>query len=188
MSAVHEGHHRIQHDSSKPTGAATPTKFNPMMVVMRLPSLIISPRTTLNSTTRTLGGWAGCGQLPIGQTVCLSKGTPPSPAPVSNAVCGPQVPGTQAPSAGTNISIMNPCPLNASCDAWGLCGTTSEFCTPSLASTGAPGTHKAHTNGCISNCGTDIVNNGIKPANPLFRVGYFGGYNFKRSCLNTDVS
>jgi hypothetical protein len=142
----------------------------------------------IESFNKNTWGWAGCGQLPIGQTICLSKGTPPFPAPISNAVCGPQVPGTQAPSAGTDISMMNPCPLNACCDAWGLCGTTSEFCTPSLASTGAPGTHMPHTNGCISNCGTDIVNNDIPPANPLFRVGYFEGYNFKRPCLNMDAS
>ncbi|KAJ5167058.1 uncharacterized protein N7482_005839 [Penicillium canariense] len=133
-------------------------------------------------------GWAGCGQLQPDQSICLSKGAPPFPAPISNAVCGPQVPGTQAPSAGTNISMMNLCPLNACCDAWGMCGTTSEFCTPSLASTGAPGSHKPLTNGCISNCGTDIVNNDNPPVNPLFRIGYFEGYNFNRPCLNMDVT
>lgn len=33
----------------------------------------------------------GCSDLQIGQYICLSTGTPPFPATVSNAVCGPQV-------------------------------------------------------------------------------------------------
>ena len=41
------------------------------------------------------------------------------PAPISNAVCGPQVLGTVVPPAGTDISTLNPCPLNACCDVWG---------------------------------------------------------------------
>lgn len=36
-------------------------------------------------------GWAGCKNLQKGQEICLSKGKPPFPAPLSNALCGPQV-------------------------------------------------------------------------------------------------
>jgi hypothetical protein len=36
-------------------------------------------------------GWAGCGKLIKGMNICLSDGTPPMPAPIDNAVCGPQV-------------------------------------------------------------------------------------------------
>lgn len=32
-------------------------------------------------------------------------------------------------------------------------------CTEKLADTSAPGTAEPETNGCISNCGTEIVNN-----------------------------
>ncbi len=36
-------------------------------------------------------GWIGCGDLQIGQEICLSSGSPPFPAPVQGNVCGPQV-------------------------------------------------------------------------------------------------
>lgn len=36
-------------------------------------------------------GWAGCSMLVLNATICLSDGTPPMPAPIGNAVCGPQV-------------------------------------------------------------------------------------------------
>lgn len=39
-------------------------------------------------------GWMGCKKLIKGQNICLSDGTPPMPAPLVNATCGPQVPGT----------------------------------------------------------------------------------------------
>jgi hypothetical protein len=38
------------------------------------------------------------------------------PAPISNAVCGPQKPDTPTPPKGTDISELNPCPLNACCN------------------------------------------------------------------------
>lgn len=63
--------------------------------------------------------WNGCGDMLAGIVICLSTGTPPMPAPVANAVCGPTVPGTPTPPAGTNISLLNECPLNACCDVWG---------------------------------------------------------------------
>lgn len=36
-------------------------------------------------------GWAGCGLIEDGQKICLSSGTPPFPAAVDGAICGPQV-------------------------------------------------------------------------------------------------
>ncbi|EXV01258.1 chitinase (glycoside hydrolase family 18) [Metarhizium robertsii] len=129
-------------------------------------------------------GWNGCQNIWDEIRICLSSGTPPMPAPVTNAVCGPQVPGTQPAAAGADISQLNPCPLNACCDVWGQCGTTTEFCVDT--STGAPGTAEPGTNGCISNCGTTIVR-GDAPA--VFRkIGYFEGYSFSsRQCLYQDA-
>ncbi|KAE8327990.1 hypothetical protein BDV39DRAFT_214550 [Aspergillus sergii] len=131
-------------------------------------------------------GWAGCAHLQSGQLICLSEGTPPMPSPVQGATCGPQVPGTEKPSNGTALADLNPCPLNACCDAWGFCGTTVDFCTKSPADTGAPGTAKPGTNGCISNCGMDIVNNGKAP-DQLKTVGYFEAFDQSRVCLRMSV-
>lgn len=36
-------------------------------------------------------GWSGCNDLQHGQRICLSTGTPPFPAEMANANCGPQV-------------------------------------------------------------------------------------------------
>ncbi|EJP62058.1 chitinase-like protein [Beauveria bassiana ARSEF 2860] len=129
-------------------------------------------------------GWNGCGSnMWEGTLICLTKGTPPMPAPIANTVCGPQVPGTRPPTDGTDLSKLNPCPLNACCDVWGQCGTTAEFCIDT--STGAPGTAKKGTNGCISNCGTDLARG---DAPETFRkIGYFEGYNLARKCLNVDA-
>ncbi|KAI1080982.1 hypothetical protein F5B20DRAFT_579808 [Whalleya microplaca] len=86
-------------------------------------------------------GWAGCDLLQLGQTICLSDGTPPFPAPVNGALCGPQVPGTEQP---TNISsnkwaTLNPCPFNSSCDRRGHCGNSTEFHIPKPFYTGGIG-------------------------------------------------
>ncbi|KAJ7161200.1 glycoside hydrolase family 18 protein [Mycena filopes] len=89
--------------------------------------------------------------------ICLSKGDPPMPVAVNGTQCGPQVAGTKRPSNWADISSLNPCPLNACCDKWGQCGITPDYCTASKSSTGAPGTSAPGTNGCISNCGTDIA-------------------------------
>jgi LysM repeat protein len=137
----------------------------------------------LESFNKNTWGWNGCSDLWVGVNMCLSTGTPPMPAPVANAVCGPQVPGTVKPPAGTDLSNLNPCLLNACCDVWGQCGTTVEFCTNT--STGAPGTAQAGTNGCISNCGTNIVQSG--PPATYINVGYFEGFNLGRPCLNMDI-
>ncbi|KAI1120979.1 hypothetical protein F5Y10DRAFT_289094 [Nemania abortiva] len=137
----------------------------------------------LESFNKNTWAWNGCNLLWVGTIICLSEGDPPMPAPVANAICGPQVPGTQTPPKGTDISTLNQCALNACCDVWGQCGTTSEFCTNT--STGAPGTAMPGTNGCISNCGTNIVFSG---APEVFRsVTYFEGYNLGRTCLYMDA-
>ncbi|KAI8261295.1 hypothetical protein K4K58_001428 [Colletotrichum sp. SAR11_239] len=131
-------------------------------------------------------GWAGCSRLQKSQRICLSPGTPPFPPAVPDTQCGPQVLGTKKPIDGTPWEQLNPCPLKACCDVWGFCGTTTEFCTKTPADTGAPGTAKPGTNGCISNCGTNIVNNDKPPA--FFRtVGYFESWNHRRPCLKMDA-
>lgn len=133
-------------------------------------------------------GWAGCGSgMGVGQVICLSSGNPPFRSSLDGATCGPQVPGTVKPAAGTDWSSMNPCPLNACCDVWGFCGVTDEFCTPTPADSGAPGTAKPNTNGCISNCGTKITNNDVAPSE-FRKVGYFEAWNSERSCLNMDIT
>ncbi|KAI6754849.1 hypothetical protein HG530_012601 [Fusarium avenaceum] len=58
-----------------------------------------------------------------------------------------------------------------------------EFCTDT--NTGAPGTAKEGTNGCISNCGTKIVKSG---GGGGIKIGYFQGYGMGRPCLYQDAS
>ncbi|KAE8404436.1 hypothetical protein BDV37DRAFT_293915 [Aspergillus pseudonomiae] len=129
-------------------------------------------------------GWNGCSNVWIGTIICLSSGSPPMPNPVANAVCGPQVPGTETPKDTTDIAGLNPCPLNACCNVWGQCGITDEFCIDT--STGAPGSAKKGTNGCISNCGTQLVRG---DAPEVFRsIAYFEGYSLgSRACLYQDA-
>jgi chitinase len=140
----------------------------------------------LESFNKQTWGWTGCGDLPLAVNMCISTGTPAIPAPVQGVVCGPQVPGTTRPASGTSLASLNPCPLNACCDVYGQCGTTSEFCTESTSSTGAPGTAALHSNGCISNCGTNIIT-GTAPST-FIKVAYFEGFNGQRPCLNMDPS
>ncbi|KAF3054755.1 hypothetical protein CFAM422_013264 [Trichoderma lentiforme] len=132
-------------------------------------------------------GWNGCGKVLIKDAqICLSTGTPPFPVSVSNAVCGPQVPGTKKPTSGTSDDWvkLNPCPLNVCCNIWGQCGTTDDFCVASKSATGAPGT-SAIKNGCISSCGRDIIK-GSAPAKTM-RVAYYESWNSNRKCLHMDV-
>ena len=49
------------------------------------------------------------------------------------------------------------------------------------------GTAKPNTNGCISNCGTKIVNNAAGPAQ-FAHVGYFEAFNNERDCLHMDIT
>lgn len=135
-----------------------------------------------NFNDGTTWGWFGCGDLQLGQKMCLSTGTPPLPAPVSNAQCGPTVPGTEMPTNGTTLAALNPCPLNACCDIWGQCGITPTYCTNHTGPTGNPGTAPPHENGCISHCGTSIKNK-VSPTS-FSKIGYYESWNFDRSCLN----
>lgn len=95
-------------------------------------------------------GWNGCKVLYQNAQICLSTGTPPFPVSVSNALCGPQVPGTKKPTSGSSDdwAKLNPCPLNVCCNVWGQCGTTDDFCVISKSATGAPGTSAPGKNGC----------------------------------------
>ncbi|THC89244.1 hypothetical protein EYZ11_011312 [Aspergillus tanneri] len=112
-------------------------------------------KEALEDFNKKTWGWNGCSNVGIGTVICLSSGSPPMPDPVANAVYGPQVPGTEAPEDTTDISRLNPCPLNACCNVWGQCGITDEFCIDT--GTGAPGSAEKGTNGCISNYGTELV-------------------------------
>lgn len=128
-------------------------------------------------------GWAGCSFLQPGQVFCLSRGSPPMPPSLPNAVCGPQVNGTKKPADMDDLASLNPCPLKACCNVWGQCGTTKDFCIKAPADTGAPGTTKPGANSCVYNCGMDIVNNKDPPAS-FIKVGYFEAFNPKRPCLH----
>lgn len=128
-------------------------------------------------------GWLGCDHLQAEKTICLSSGTPPFPAPVC---CGPQVASTQESTNGVSWELLNPCPLNACCDVWGQCGITDEFCIPSSPPTGAPATAASGQNGCISNCGSSIVNNAVGPSR-VYKIGYFEAFNTQRLCLNMSA-
>jgi hypothetical protein len=46
-------------------------------------------------------GWSGCNPLRLAVRMCLSTGHPPFPAPIRNAVCGPQKLNTQPPAGGS---------------------------------------------------------------------------------------
>lgn len=132
-------------------------------------------------------GWAGCSQIQPGQKICLSKGEPPMPASVENALCGPTVPGTLRPTDGKALKDLNPCPLNVCCNVWGQCGLTDDFCVPNPADTGAPGTSKPGKNGCIASCGMEITNNANPPAQ-FRKIAYFEAWNKNRPCLHMDVT
>ncbi|KAG6002439.1 hypothetical protein E4U43_001120, partial [Claviceps pusilla] len=129
--------------------------------------------------------WPGCKAIRNGVKICLSKGHPPMPAPISNAVCGPQKPGTPAAKPGTDLSTLNPCPLNACCNTLGQCGVTEDFCISTQGS-GSPGTGKNGTLGCISNCGMDVRTG--DPPKEFINMAYFDGLNLGRGCLNMDIS
>ncbi|KAL2127503.1 hypothetical protein VTI74DRAFT_10626 [Chaetomium olivicolor] len=127
-------------------------------------------------------GWSGCNPLFEKTIICLSKGSPPFPAPIPNAVCGPQKPGSKPPTDGSDIAKLNPCPLNACCNIWGQCGVTTDFCIDT--NTGPPGTAKNGTYGCISNCGVDVVKG---TGNGAIKLAYFQGYGMNRPCLYQDA-
>lgn len=135
-------------------------------------------------------GWMGCQNqnLQAGQNICLSPGTPPFPAPISNAVCGPQVPGTSNPQDGTYWGFLNPCPLDVCCDSWGQCGIEPEFCVKKDSPTGAPGTE-----GCVAYCGYELIQDPAAVQNPptsdwYMQVGYYEGWNLQRNCDKMEPS
>ncbi|KAJ3495624.1 hypothetical protein NLG97_g3256 [Lecanicillium saksenae] len=130
-------------------------------------------------------GWKGCELVFKDFKMCVSKGDAPMPAPVSNAVCGPTVPGTPQPPKGTDLTTLNECPLKACCNVWGQCGLTDDFCTYSPSKSGAPGT-SALRNGCVSNCGRELKK-GPAPAKKM-KVAYFEAWNSNRPCLHMDVT
>lgn len=64
-------------------------------------------------------GWTGCKNIFKNSVICVSKGSPPMPAEVSDAQCGPQVRGTKPPKDMSTLADLNPCPLNACCNTFG---------------------------------------------------------------------
>ncbi|KAJ5100662.1 glycoside hydrolase [Penicillium angulare] len=146
-------------------------------------------RGTIEKYNKNTWGWAGCTEMQKEAKICLSDGTPPFPSSTDDALCGPQVKGTVEPKdmSYTNWTNLNPCPLNACCDKWGQCGITVEFCEQADSKTGAPGTSKKGTNGCISNCGTQIVNNDEGPKE-VRRIAYYESFEEDRECLKMDIS
>ncbi|RAO73094.1 uncharacterized protein BHQ10_009106 [Talaromyces amestolkiae] len=140
----------------------------------------------IDSYNNNTWGWMGCDDLLANEYICLSTGYPVMPAVISNAVCGPQVNGTATAPQGSDLSTLNECPLNACCDIWGQCGITADFCTPSNSTTGAPGTAANGTNGCISNCGTQIIESDTPTE--YFAVGYFEGFDVQRPCLKPWIT
>ncbi|KAL0929845.1 Killer toxin subunits alpha/beta 6 [Colletotrichum truncatum] len=131
-------------------------------------------------------GWDGCKNLQFTQKICVSEGNPAMPSAIEDAQCGPGKPGTKAPGKGEDLADLNPCPLKVCCNVWGNCGTTTDFCVVSKSSTGNPGTSKPGENGCISNCGMELVNNDTPPEQ-FRKIGYFEAWNFNRPCLNMHV-
>ncbi|KAL4938844.1 hypothetical protein BDV06DRAFT_231514 [Aspergillus oleicola] len=139
-------------------------------------------RDELEEFNKNTWGWNGCDPLYKDTVICLSEGTAPFPAPIANAICGPQKPGSEPPTDGSDIAEMNPCPLNACCNIWGQCGITKDFCVDT--STGAPGTAEPGTYGCISNCGLDVVQGS---GSGEIKIGYYEGYCLSRKCLYQDA-
>ncbi|KAL5342014.1 hypothetical protein BJX70DRAFT_405367 [Aspergillus crustosus] len=131
-------------------------------------------------------GWNGCDNVFADYAICLSPGYPPMPPSLPNAVCGPQVNDTVKAPPGTDLSTLNQCPLNACCNIWGQCGTTGDFCIESESPTGAPGTAAPGENGCISNCGMDIII-GDTPADN-YNIAYFEAWSWERACLRMTVT
>ncbi|KAK4031477.1 killer toxin subunits alpha/beta [Parachaetomium inaequale] len=141
----------------------------------------------LESFNKNTWGWNGCDPKVFYPDfkMCVSTGTAPMPAIVDNAMCGPTMPGTTQPPAGTNISTLNPCPLSVCCNTWGQCGMTDDFCVISKSATGAPGTSAPGTSGCISNCGRDIIRGSFRQ--DKIRVAYFEAWNSNRKCMHIFV-
>ncbi|CAG8954007.1 hypothetical protein HYFRA_00009106 [Hymenoscyphus fraxineus] len=128
----------------------------------------------------TTWGWSGCSNIMVGTKICLSDGSPPMPAPVANAMCGPTKPGTLSPTWPQKLSDLNPCPLNICCNVWGQCGIKVR------GPSNNPGTSPPGTNGCVANCGLNITNNDKGPEYPM-SIGYYEAWNFDRPCLHMEA-
>ncbi|KAL9572597.1 hypothetical protein ACKAV7_003430 [Fusarium commune] len=162
------------HDVDKNESCSSIAAFNGLKV------------SDLDEFNKETWGWNGCKNLLLGQKICTSKGSPPLPAPVSNAQCGPSKPGSKMPTGNKKLADLNPCPLKACCNIWGQCGTTKDYCTISKSTTGNPGTSKPGENGCISNCGMKIVNNEKAP-DSFKKIAYYESWNQDRPCMHMDV-
>ncbi|KAI1739462.1 glycoside hydrolase superfamily [Xylaria scruposa] len=127
-------------------------------------------------------GWGGCNSLYPGMRICVGPGTPRLPAPNKDAVCGPTKPGTENPVGDEKIEDLSPCPIKACCNIWGNCGVDIDFCVPTESETGNPGTAKPNTNGCVQNCGLELVTG--PPPSDFIKVGYFESWNSERPCLH----
>ncbi|KAK7946342.1 uncharacterized protein PG986_010663 [Apiospora aurea] len=139
-----------------------------------------------NFNKLTTWGFNSCKRgLPLGLRICLSTGDAPMPAAMKGSVCGPTVPGSKPPIKGgkDGLAGLNPCPLNACCNVWGQCGTTGDFCIPTTGDFGNPGTGPPGSNGCVYNCGTDVVNNQDGPQHPI-TIGYYESWNMDRPCMH----
>ncbi|PKS11029.1 hypothetical protein jhhlp_002789 [Lomentospora prolificans] len=128
-------------------------------------------------------GWADCDHLFPTTLICVSPGDPPLPLPDEEVACGPRKLGTEKPPRGTDLASLNPCPLNACCNGWGFCGTTTNFCTPP----DGDAITAANSDNCISNCGADIISSTTPPAQ-FMSIGYFEAWNAERPCLWMDVN
>ncbi|KAJ5517072.1 hypothetical protein N7527_008632 [Penicillium freii] len=93
--------------------------------------------TTSNIETWNVGswGWPGCARLKQGDFACLSSGALPMPVSLPNAVCGPQVPGTQRPAKYSDLASLNPCPSSQCCAKSGQCVPPPSKTTTSVAPT-----------------------------------------------------
>ncbi|KAL4879465.1 hypothetical protein BJY04DRAFT_220061 [Aspergillus karnatakaensis] len=169
-----------------PDGSCATYTISPAEICYDIAETYYLTPKKIEDLNKNTWGWAGCGDLQPGQRICLSTGDPPMPAAISNAVCGPQKPGTLRPTDGTELTDLNPCPLNVCCNIWGQCGLTPDFCVENKADTGAPGTSKPGANGCISNCGMEVVKS--DPPSSFSRVAYFEAWNRDRKCLHMDVT
>lgn len=71
--------------------------------------------TDIDAWNKHTWRFPGCKGLQAGQVICVSKGSPPMPLPLDNALCGPQVPNTTKPDNISEQGVLenlNPCPLN----------------------------------------------------------------------------
>ncbi|KAG7663014.1 uncharacterized protein J8A68_003483 [[Candida] subhashii] len=125
------------------------------------------PLSTTNLTTYNSANlaWFGCDNLIVGNSMCLSSGTPPAPTVNPSAVCGPNAPGTW--------TTPPTCPNNGCCSIYGQCGDSADVCEPSV---------------CYSNCGYGTLPTEF--ATSFKQVGYWlddtgGSLDYNVNNINT---